>query len=501
MTKLITGKYRGVVLQGLHPSFDVICALTVLMERLTGQLEWPSAFSLSFFSSNEEPDANIRRRWDGDRLCAINVGTDRFTQRKFGSVTEMVAHDLNIDPDSQSFTDVRRLIRLVNKNNEDQSLNRTAGRQNIPFLTKEASKPSMFLVREDVVEAAAHVIFTHRKFTRLAGRALPRTWVRIKEDPKFASLNQLRVKHIVHDENPFTLHTYLFQMFMLGMDRDVIMQRLDFWLQADKRARELHKVAMERVKSLPRKPFTVDGQLAVEIVTADDRMARSFFALDTDRPALVFSKHRRRNHFQLLTDRRYHKSERFRNSMERLLRHLNAAEEKAGGKATWFLDRAQWGLYFGSSTTPNSPESKLKPGQIKTEAEAILKFPPPGSKESAKEATKGEAKAKAAPKAETKKSSGAKAKSAEAKTKDGKKAKASSDKVKTKDKPPKEKSREAKVHSGNGTSKPSSKSIQTASGLKRSVEAAARRTGPEVGTLGLALAKAAEATKKKPVTK
>ncbi len=394
------GKYSGAVLASA--SLDVLGALCLLIEQVTGSYAWPkSGFTIEFWRSNEDPTTDQVNRWRKEKLLPININRYRYETRGATSATADMANRLELVP--EEYTEVRRLLRMVDGIiANDPRWKTSAHHCNVPFLFGELFKPQMLTKHQAAIEAGTHAVFTFLNFNQLFGQRFPRQVEELKKHPKLEAL----LAEVPSSKSWLSIDQYAREMFLLGVDVDEISQRVGFWLSAYRRNQTLHKLAIERAESVEKVKFEVDGRPGVHVVTANERVARALFN-GPKPPALVLTEQARTGgrHWQIQTLRKYHDRGSFRQSMERLTRHLNGLESAVKSNAKWQFDENAGAVFCGTRMTKDSSLSSLKASQVIKEIKACAKFgnaedakaskPKSASKVAAKTVTK--PKAKSAP--------------------------------------------------------------------------------------------------------
>ncbi len=347
------GKWSGAVLPG-NPPFDKVAALVLLIEHVTGLLEWPTHFAIDYWRMNCDPPETVKKEWQDDRLYPIDVGRNKYHDRKMGSATEVVAYDLGINLHRDAIA--AGLVETANDNNRTGYLKGFGNGFNMPWTIRELYKPTMFVKAEIAVEASAHVVFTELKFRRLKAalaKTAPREFAAMNEYPALMALR----KQMPYSTDPFTFPQYLYEMFVLGEDINEIERRINFWIRNHEKALKLNAQAVEEAGDKVRAEFEICGLQCVHIKTDDDRVCRALFSSDNP-PAMVLAE-RRNGTFQILSNRRVIQGREFQESMREFYNELVEYEVQDRSGALWFLDDRIWAIMNGSRSLSASKPTRM----------------------------------------------------------------------------------------------------------------------------------------------
>jgi hypothetical protein len=312
------GMWQKAVLPA-KPLFDKIVALCVLIEAVTGKLEWDPAIAIEYWNSSDQPGRNNLERWEQEKVYVIDLGPNQYRQRNCGSATAVVIKDLGIDLEVRG--DLKRVLELVDRNNKTGFLKAYGDKYNVPYLLRELYKPGSFTKMETTVQAAVHVIFTDLRyremrrtgsFPRHAGDGYVKT-----------SLDIMKVKSA---EDPFTMGRYLMQMYCLGDDLSQIQARIEFWATAKKRADSADVNAYKTAQEIAEVKSVRNYKVAM-IHTNDDRATRSLF-VGEHKPTFVVSRRLDNGAVTILTNRLCHNPA-FKTSMRRLSEKLQETEPQS----------------------------------------------------------------------------------------------------------------------------------------------------------------------------
>ena len=230
---------------------DKAAAYAVMSMNCADEPVW-----LHVCKSNNFPDEKIAE-WEKLGICCIDVGRRKYHQVREGSATEWLVEHYRL----KRTTGIEKLIEVINKNNRTGYLK--SFRNAVPFIMRElyeleANGADWWSVR--VLSEAAKVVTA---FVRVAnGEAIRQPHLM---DADLATL----ANDFGQGDKPLTLGQYVWNLWMLGEESDVIFEKLEFWQDGVKRLAEAKRAAKARLATAKLNTFYVGNLPGVLLVRCD----------------------------------------------------------------------------------------------------------------------------------------------------------------------------------------------------------------------------------------